>query len=288
MLSTKKNLKKKNLRCASLVFFGIHLLFWSNFCQAQTKPSRQLVLDTDEGSINFVVFDATPLHSSNFQKLVAAKFYDSTLFHRVIPGFMIQGGDPSSKKAGAGQMLGGGDIGYKIPAEINPLYFHKKGAVAAARDNNPDKSSSGCQFYIVIGTVYTDSLLTLMENSKNAQLKQQFFKTFIDKPENAGLKNTFISLQQRGNRDSLILLSKKVEPVLDSAFAKMPHFMFSAAQRKAYTTIGGAPHLDGEYTVFGEVVAGLEVLDKLAMVPRDEHDRPLKDIRMTVAKKIKD
>jgi cyclophilin family peptidyl-prolyl cis-trans isomerase len=139
----------------------------------------------------------------------------------------------------------------------------------------------------VIGTVYTDSLLTLMENNKNTILKQQFFKTFIDKAENAGLKNTFISLQQRGNRDSLMLLSQEVEPMLDSAFAKMPHFMFSAAQRKAYTTIGGAPHLDGDYTVFGEVTSGLEVLDKLAMVPRDDHDRPLKDIRMKVAIKNK-
>jgi cyclophilin family peptidyl-prolyl cis-trans isomerase len=275
-------LKKKNFtpfRRPFLLAIAFAIYF---SCLGQNRQNKQVLLTTSFGTLKIALYPETPRHRDNFYKLVSTCFYDSTLFHRVIPGFMVQGGDPGSKAAVAGQMLGNGDIGYKIPAEIKPAYFHKKGALAAARDNNPDKSSSGCQFYIVAGTVYTDSMLNLMEANKNALLKQQIFIAFINQKENVGLKNTFISLQKRGNRDSLQLLSKTIEPLVDTVFAKMPHFKFSEPQRKAYTTIGGAPHLDGDYTVFGEVTEGLDVIDKLTMVKKDEHDRPLQDIRMQI------
>jgi peptidylprolyl isomerase len=195
---------------------------------------------------------------------------------------MVQGGDPASKKAMPGQMLGSGDIGYKIPPEINPALFHKKGALAAARDNNPEKASNGSQFYIVFGSVYTDSMLTLLENNKNLVIKQQLFINFINKKENAVLKNTFIALQQNNRMDSLALLSQKIEPLILAEFEETPHFKFSKEQRLAYTTIGGAPHLDGDYTVFGQVMEGMEVIDKIMSTKRDQHDRPLNDIRMKI------
>jgi peptidyl-prolyl cis-trans isomerase B (cyclophilin B) len=144
---------------------------------------------------------------------------------------MIQGGDPNSRKAEAGQPLGNGDVGYKVPAEIVPALFHKKGALAAARDNNPEKASSGCQFYIVQGRVWTDEEL-----------------------------------------------QKQVE----RSRSRAPERVFTDEQKQAYKTVGGSPHLDGNYTVFGEVIDGLAVVDSIAKQPRDPQDRPLKDIRMTM------
>ena len=172
------------------------------------------------------LYNQTPKHRDKFVKLAGEGFYDSTLFHRVIKGFMIQGGDPDSKKAAPGQMLGGGDVGYRIPAEFVETLFHKKGVLAAARDNNPEMASSGCQFYIVQGRVM------------NA--------------------NEIASAEAR--------MGKK----------------FTEAQKLAYSTVGGSPWLDGQYTVFGEVIEGLDVIDKISAMPTAPGDRPLTDIRMTI------
>lgn len=199
-----------------------------------TQMMTKVLLKTTFGDITIALYDDTPEHKANFIKLVNGNFYDGVLFHRIIKGFMIQGGDPDSKTAKAGQRLGSGDVGYTIPAEFVTGRFHKRGAVCAARmgDNvNPQKASSGCQFYIVDGTVY--------DNDKLNMIAQRTGKTF------------------------------------------------SPEQVQAYTTVGGAPFLDGDYTVFGEVIEGMDVVDKIAAQPKDGADRPLEDIKIISATVIR-
>jgi cyclophilin family peptidyl-prolyl cis-trans isomerase len=260
-------------------------------CGSLVAPDKRakVLITTDFGSIKVVLFDETPLHRDNFLKLVTNKTYDSTMFHRVIKEFMIQGGDPDSKKAQPGQMLGNGNVGYTINAEFHPNLFHKRGALAAARlgdQMNPTKASSGCQFYIVQGKVQTDSILDMTQQRMDMQIKQGLFNTIINKPENALLKQQFIAAQQRfqstGNPDSLNFYSVVINPKIDEEFAKTPHRVFTPEQRNVYKTIGGTPFLDGGYTVFGEVVEGMEVVDKITEQQRDRNDRPLSDIRMTM------
>ncbi len=261
-----------------LLFIG-----FNHIVSAQNNEFKMVLISTEFGTMKVKLYNNTPKHGGNFYKLASEGFYDSTLFHRVIGGFMIQGGDPESRHALPGKMLGGGDVNYRITAEINDSLFHKKGALAAARDNNPDKSSSGCQFYIVQGTVYTDSTLNLMERRINAEAKQKIFMSLINKEENKKLKEKMIAYQQSGKMDSLRLLTSQIEPIIESEFSKSKPFKFSPEKRNAYKTVGGAAHLDGNYTVFGEVTEGLDVIDKLASVPKDQADRPLTDIRMKVS-----
>ena len=185
---------------------------------------HEVLISTSMGDMVVKLYNGTPQHRDNFLKLVNEKFYDSSLFHRVISGFMIQGGDPQSKNAAAGVMLGMGDVGYTIPAEFVDTLFHKKGALCAARTPNPQKASSGCQFYIVQGRVMTNDQVQMLES-------------------------------QRG-------------------------IVLSAKQKEAYTTIGGTPQLDRDYTVYGEVIKGLDVLDKIASVKTAPGDRPVEDVRM--------
>lgn len=275
-------MKKKNFNLVKTLFVVLFAFSFSLSATSQTNNDKIVQISTSLGTIKIRLYNQTPKHSENFYKLAKEGFYDSTLFHRVISGFMIQGGDPTSKQAQPGQMLGSGDIGYRIPAEINSTFFHKKGALAAARDNNPDKSSSGCQFYIVQGTIQPDSILTLMEDRQNMETKQKVFTEFINKPENNDLKTKFISYQQTGKADSLQILSKQIEPVLEKEAAKIL-FKFSKEQRTAYTSIGGTPFLDGNYTVFGEVIEGLDVVDKIAAVQKGGQDRPLEDVRMKIS-----
>ena len=189
----------------------------------KTEETR-VKITTDSGIIVIRLYNQTPLHRDNFIKLVDNHFYDSLLFHRVIAGFMIQGGDPESKSAVPNQLLGKGDIGYTIPAEFDSTLFHKKGALAAARTLNAEKASSGCQFYIVQGKKMTDQELSAIENLKG--------------------------------------------------------LYFSPTKRKAYTELGGTPKLDMDYTVFGEVETGMEVVDRIARSQKNELNRPNTDIRM--------
>ena len=282
-------MKIKNLK--TVIISGIVLI---SLTSANTlKPGdkvTKVLIHTTKGDMVVELYNETPQTRDNFIKLVKSKFYDSTLFHRVIQGFMIQGGDPQSKKAAPGIMLGNGDVGYTVPAEIKPDLFHKKGALACARtgDNvNPSKASSGCQFYIAQGKVYKDSELTMMEDRQNMGIKQQIFTSIINKPENAGMKQKFIQYQQQSNIDSLRALAATIEPQIDSIYAKSPKFSYSPEQRKAYTTIGGVPHLDGEYTVFGEVVEGLNIVDSIADVKTGQGDRPVQDVRILSMKIVK-
>ena len=194
-------------------------------------------MTTDFGTMRLILHDQTPKHKANFIKLTDEHFFDGLLFHRVIENFMIQGGDPQSRTAVAGQSLGYGDVGYRIPAEFAPNLFHRKGALAAAGDGNPEKSSSGCQFYLVQGLVWTDSSL-------NAQLEH--------------------GLKWGGRR---------------IPGGRVP----TQAQRQVYKTIGGTPYLDGAFTVFGEVIDNLAVIDSIAKQPRNPADRPLTDRRLAMS-----
>ena len=256
-----------------------------------SQKETKVKIVTTEGILKVKLYNDTPLHRDNFIKLVNNRFFDSTLFHRVINQFMIQGGDPDSKKALPGVVLGNGATGYTIPAEIIPeKHYHKKGSLAAARmgdDVNPNKESSGCQFYIVQGQVFPGDGLTTIEQRMINMQRQEAFGKFISKPENAMLKNKFIDFQQNQQTDSLTVLSKLIEPLILADLAKSPQFKYSDEQRKVYNSLGGTPHLDGGYTVFGEVVEGMDVIDKIAATKTLPGDRPEKDIRvlkMTIEK----
>ena len=218
------------MRYTFLLFLALLLSAETVSAQKVNNPTKiketMVDITTDLGVIRVKLYDETPLHRDNFIKLVKEGFYDSLLFHRVINSFMIQGGDPQSKNAPAGQMLGSGDVGYKIPAEIKDSLFHKRGALAAARDGNPEKASSGCQFYIVHGRKFTDAELNSFESRSGTKL-------------------------------------------LPDA-------------REYYKTVGGSPWLDGSYTVFGEVISGMDIVDQIAATPEGAADRPVKDIRFSV------
>lgn len=247
----------------------------------QTPKETIVLITTNVGQIKLKLYNQTPKHRDNFIKLVNNHFYDSTLFHRVIQGFMIQGGDPESKRAIEKAMLGNGETGYTIPAEFNPELFHKKGALAAARQGdevNPNRESSGCQFYIVQGKPLTNSDLDSYEARINNNAKQKLFGEIMNRAENKGIKDKFISFQKEHNTDSLQALSKVIEPMIDKEMKIL--FKFGPEQRAAYTTIGGTPHLDGAYTVFGEVLEGLDIVEKIAAVPVDQASRPLTNVRI--------
>ena len=203
-------------------------------CAKKNDLEPVIKFKTTEGTIKVRLYAETPKHRDNFVKLVEAGFYEGVLFHRVIADFMIQAGDPDSKNANLKASLGSGDVGYSIPAEfVYPKYYHKKGALAAARegdDTNPEKASSGCQFYIVKGKVFTNAELNALEQKRSIK--------------------------------------------------------FTNEQRNDYTTIGGTPHLDGNYTVFGEVIEGLEIVTNISRVKTGELDRPLENVRILKAKRI--
>lgn len=194
--------------------------------EAKKKKNTYVRLTTSYGSCVIRLYNETPKHRDNFIRLTEKGFYDSLMFHRVIRNFMIQGGDPESKYAIPGAVLGDGGPNYVVAAEFNPNLIHKKGVLAAARDNNPEKSSSSCQFYIVQGKTFTDEQLDMMQK-KNGMT-------------------------------------------------------YTAEQREIYKTIGGTPHLDNNYTVYGEVVEGLDMIDKIAGVKTGPNDRPIDDVRMKV------
>jgi len=210
-------------------------LLTTTSCSVRKNLEPRVQLETTYGNIVVKLYAETPLHRDNFLKLVDEGFYDGVLFHRVIADFMIQTGDPNSRDAQPEQMLGTGDVGYRLPAEIVfPQYFHKRGALAAARQGdhiNPERKSSGCQFYIVQGRIFSNEELDMMERSRSIE--------------------------------------------------------FTEEQRLIYSTIGGTPHLDGEYTVFGEVIEGLDIVEKISRTQTGRNDRPVEDIKIISAKRVK-
>lgn len=215
----------KKLFTTSLLILTLAIAF------AKAPKNQYVRIKTSYGECIIRLYNQTPKHRDNFIKLTKQGFYNGTLFHRVIQNFMIQGGDPDSKngeKAKPGAELGNGDVGYTIPAEFRDSLFHKRGVLAAARDDNPTKASSGCQFYIVEGKKFSDGKLDTLEQTR---LKGRKIPTW---------------------------------------------------QREYYRSVGGAPHLDQNYTVYGEVVSGIDMVDRIAAVKKDKKDRPLEDVPMTV------
>lgn len=241
------------------------------------ENETKLKIETSAGDIVVKLYNETPRHRDNFIKLAQDGTYEGTLFHRVIKDFMIQAGDPESKNAPKGKMLGAGDMGYTIPAEfVYPKYFHKKGALSAARqgDNvNPEKASSGCQFYIVTGKVYSDSTLLDMERQMNQLRLNNAFQALVQKN-----MKTIYKLRREGNQDGLLDLQDTLIAQAEAQVEKEEPFRFTTEQVQAYTTVGGTPHLDGEYTVFGEVLEGMDVVDKIQRVKTDRNDRPEEDV----------
>jgi peptidyl-prolyl cis-trans isomerase B (cyclophilin B) len=232
-----------------------------------------------------LLHDETPKHKANFIELARKGYYDSLLFHRVMQTFMIQGGDPNSKNAPAGQPLGNGGPGYEVDAEFNPKYFHKKGSLSAARrgPGNPEKKSNGSQFYIVQGNQMTGEELTQLEQNIRYQRKNQNLGIVLSKPECSDVRQQVVDMQRANNVDWLQSFFESCDTLIQKHIPEYKVFSFTEAQRKEYSEVGGAPHLDGDYTVFGQVIKGLDVIDKIAEQPVDPGNRPLEDIRMKVS-----
>lgn len=235
-----------------------------------------LDIATTAGDIKIRLYDDTPLHRDNFLKLAEEGYYDGVLFHRVINDFMVQTGDPESKEAAPGAMLGAGGPGYTVPAEIvYPKHYHKYGALAAARtgdDMNPERKSSGSQFYIVTGKKYLPQQLSRMEQaSVQKQLQSYFMELQRQKMDTIR--------QLRLAKDSVGLENLRQELIKETEANVKPVTM-TEEQVRDYTTIGGTPHLDGQYTVFGEVLEGMETVEKIQNAATDGHDRPVEDVRI--------
>lgn len=250
---------------------------------AKVNEDAKVLLHTSEGDIEILLYGDTPKHQENFLKLVKEGYYDGTLFHRVINEFMIQAGDPDSKNAPAGKQLGQGGPGYQIDAEfVYPKHFHKRGALAAARTSdqiNPERKSSGSQFYIVTGQKYSPDQMEQMEQQmKMGQMQSIFYRI-------AGQHQTEIrEMQQKGDREGL---QKLQEEIVAQAEKEAGDVKLTPEQREAYTTVGGTPHLDGQYTVFGEVTKGMDVVEKIEKTKTGASDRPVNDIKILSAEIIK-
>jgi cyclophilin family peptidyl-prolyl cis-trans isomerase len=236
-------------------------------------------IETSLGTMLVKLYDETPLHRDNFIKLAQAGFYNDLLFHRVIKDFMIQTGDPESKNANRNKHLGAGGPGYTLPAEIIfPQLFHKHGALAAARQGdevNPDKASSGSQFYIVQGQPMNDEELDQFEQSSRYAKEKEIFQQIANT-----MRSQIIELQKANNTDGLNALRDVIYEETQKKVGDMNPFHFTSEQREVYKSIGGTSFLDGNYTVFGEVVEGLNVIDKISNVKTDPHDRPHDDVKI--------
>lgn len=253
-------------------------------CHRQSKEDIVTIF-TPYGNVRVRLYEKTPKHRENFIRLVEAGFFDSTLFHRVIPGFMIQGGDPDSKHAQPGQLLGEGDTTYRLPAEFVEEYLNKRGALAAARESddvNPKKESSACQFYIVQGRKFTDTGLDSAEQKRERYTRSFILIDLLTKNKDSLALKQFKDYFGKRDIPNINLMLDAHRAAVDIEYKKNKPFTLTAKQREVYKTVGGAPHLDGAYTVFGEVISGMDVVDKIASAQRDTNDRPLKDIRMWV------
>ncbi|MDE6094650.1 MAG: peptidylprolyl isomerase [Muribaculaceae bacterium] len=240
-------------------------------------------LNTTMGDITVELYNDTPLHRDNFLKLVGEGYYDGVLFHRVIDQFMVQTGDPNSKDAPAGARLGSGDPSYTIEAEIvYPRHYHKYGALAAARTGdamNPEKRSSGSQFYIVTGTKFSERQLEVADMKKRTKALQDCFQKLAYEH-----RDSIQALQEAGDHDRLEELRQRL---IKETEEKVGMEELPSEIKADYSTIGGTPHLDGGYTVFGEVIKGMDVVEKIQKAETDSADRPKEDIRILSAKIIK-
>lgn len=243
--------------------------------------ASRIKIKTTEGDIIVRLYDETPLHRDNFIKLASEGYFDGTLFHRIIKDFMIQGGDPDSKNAPAGKNLGAGGPDYTIPAEfVYPQLFHKRGALSAARlgdEVNPNRESSGSQFYIVWGKTFKSQELKQLERQMAMQQEQTVFNQIAQE-----YKAEIMNLRRNKDRAGLQTLQEKLVVDSKEKCKEMGIPEFTADQVETYTKIGGTPYLDNQYTVFGEVESGLDVVEKIQNCETARNDRPKTDITMTV------
>jgi cyclophilin family peptidyl-prolyl cis-trans isomerase len=255
------------------------IVFSCQLDRSKKKKEQLYKLETQYGDMVFKLYDATPLHKENFDTLIEQGFYNDLLFHRVIDGFMIQGGDPESRNAKKDSMLGNGGPGYTIPAEFVDSIFHKKGVIAAPRngdDVNPEMRSAGSQFYIVQGKVFNDEDIKKVEDRINASRLNKLITENVEKAKTDAYNTG-------GTIDYEVILPEARKKA-EETFKSEGYYKIPENKLKVYQSIGGTPHLDNAYTVFGEVVEGLEVLDKIAAVETDENNRPIVDIKMTIKK----
>jgi len=261
------------------------------------EGTTKVKMKTSMGDVTILLYDATPIHRDNFIKLVEEGFYEGLLFHRIIKDFMIQGGDPESKGAAAGKALGGGGPGYTLEAEITPGLIHKKGALSAARlgdQQNPEKRSSGSQFYIVTGKVTPMAQLKSMADQQNKQLEDQKVGAFLQDPANKTYTEKYAELQKlyqtnvaenqaKATKEYELLLAE-IKPLALKGFVPAG---YSQEQMDVYATIGGTPFLDNNYTVFGEVIEGLDIVDQMGVVKTAPGDRPVEDLKIISMKIVK-
>lgn len=240
--------------------------------------SARVKVETNLGSFTVLLYGDTPQHRDNFLKLAKENYYNGTLFHRVIKGFMVQAGDPNSRNAAPGAALGSGGPDYKLDAEIVfPKHFHKRGALAAARQGdqvNPLRQSSGSQFYVVTGEVVPEAGLANIENHLRQSRMQKVFNELAMQH-----RDNIISMQRAGDRSGLQALQDSLIAQAEAAVAAQ-NIGLTAEMRQAYTTIGGTPHLDGDYTVFGEVLEGMETIEKIESAETGRNDRPKQDVKI--------
>ena len=273
----------------SLIIVLVLLLFSSTCIAAQDTQQQQIELknctkvslETSMGRIVVALYNDTPIHRDNFIKLVKEGYYDGLLFHRVINEFMIQGGDPTSRDADSTAMLGSGGPGYTLPAEIKfPEHYHKRGALAAARtgdSTNPNRRSSGSQFYIVTGSRIDNQALGMIEMRLESQVCQNIFVNLVEQH-----RDSLMQLQASGDTSAVFHAQQQLAAETKAIYTKNPAF-YSAEMKKTYTTVGGAPHLDAQYTVFGEVIEGMDVVDRIQQVETNAANRPKHDVKIIKA-----
>ncbi|WP_250630791.1 peptidylprolyl isomerase [Rhodoflexus caldus] len=281
---------------AGLVIFGLLTACeqssqgQSQTTTAEISPDKDVLItiSTPMGEMHAILYEETKQHRDNFIKLVKEKYYDDLLFHRCIKDFMIQGGDPQSRGAAPGVMLGNNGPGYFLPAEFMPdKYFHEKGAICAARKGdqvNPEKQSDGSQFYIVQGKTYTEQ--ELLDMRTDLYKLYELFQQLLTKPAYASLTAQLNELQQRGDNEGIQKLILQHKDICEKEFGVELDKPLTAEQIQKYTTIGGVPFLDGEYTVFGKILDGFDVLDKIAAQPGDRFNRPNTDIPMKISSEV--
>ncbi len=262
------------------ILFIFSILLILQGCKNEPKD-QIVVIKTEFGDMKIKLYNETPRHRDNFIRLAKDGFYNNLLFHRVINEFMIQGGDPDSKSAKPGEQLGEGGPGYELPAEIHfPQLFHKKGVIAAAREGdrvNPEKKSSGSQFYIVQGKIFNDEELDKIEERINGMKKSQIYYLLMTEH-----KDSLMTLQKKGKFDEFTAMQQRIKDEAEQKYNEQTKYTIPENIREVYRTVGGTPHLDTNYTVFGEVIEGLNVIDSIVAVDTDPNNRPVKDIKMTV------
>lgn len=250
------------------------------------QDETKVLIKTTVGDITIKLYNETPQHRDNFIKLVEEHYYDSILFHRVIKDFMVQAGDPESKNAEKGVQLGAGGPGYTIPAEfVYPKYFHKRGALSAARQAdqvNPERKSSGSQFYIVTGKTYNKYELQDLEQQLSQRQGQGIFDRLV-----AQNRDSIMNMQLAGDNEALMKLQDELIEKTQAILKEQGPFKFTEEQVDAYMSEGGTPFLDNDYTVFGEVVDGMKAVYKIEQAGTDMNDRPRKDIRIISMEIIK-